>query len=143
MSKVANVKSDKMTADDRAECLPPLPIEMVMRCEGGPTAMLQAAVFSNEGSILTGVGFLGFGAPLSTGDTGTIRWPIHTKDVGHAKAARVKWRTIVTAGAADLHPYTLHIEFIDDGQVAWRRTLHRSIPDGQDSEAFEMSVEFC
>lgn len=141
--QVHNLKGAKARTNDTGDCLPALPLEFALSCEGGPTAMLQAAVFSDDGSILTAVGFLGYGSPLSTGSTGQIRWPITIKDVGHARPARLKWRTIVTAGAADLHSYTVNLVVLDDGEVVWKRSLNRQIPEGQDSEAFEMSIEFC
>lgn len=70
---------------------------------GGPLARVQAAVFSADGTPLQGVGFDGFGPPLTTEIGGKATWLFLVPP----NAAYLKWSVQAVRSAANLGSYSV------------------------------------
>ena len=119
---------------------PNVPTEMIIKCSGGPVAMLQAAVFDINDKIVTAVGFLQNGQALSTGKDGSATWAFSTDN---ARRGYVKWRITGVSSAAALQTYDITIEFTQLRRVVWSSTETRQIMPGQDLDVFENSADIA
>lgn len=117
---------------------PNLPTEITIKCNGGPIAMLQAAVFDVNDKLLLAVGFVNYGHALSTGQTGSATWAFSTND---AKRGYVKWRITGVSSAASLQSYDITIEIKQQRRVVWSSKETRQIQAGQDLDVFENSAD--
>lgn len=95
---------------------------------GGPLLALQVAVFDAGDNIIDGVGFEGFGEPLTSELDGTASWLFRPT----AQASYIKWGVVAIRNAAGLGRYSITGKVRDaQGTTLAAGRFSGEIPDGE------------
>jgi hypothetical protein len=98
---------------------------------GGPLARVQAAIFADDNSLLTGVGFGDFGLPLTTEVGGRASWLFQAPK----NASFMKWSVQAVRSAAGLGNYSVTAKVRDaNGDALQVSQFNAAIPDGAFSD---------
>ena len=94
---------------------------------GGPLARVQVAVFDATNKVVQGVGFDGFGSPLTTEDGGKVGWLFRpTAD------CYIKWGVQAVRSAGNLGNYSVTAKLrLADGTPLVSGQFSALIPDGK------------